>query len=154
MAAYSAIINTLELNPSIILDLAIEFPEDRRPVRLWPEKWSALEHVVHLARVGAMLNARLKQMIQSPEKPIVPYQPEDDNPETLKDGNWDESLTTYQWDRAEFVSKMRDIDHATWERPIVHPECARYSIRILARHLALHDLLHGARIEDLLLSSP
>ncbi len=151
MAANGAILSSLEINPSIILDLAGEFPEDRRSVRVWPKKWSALEHLVHMARVGTMLNARLAQMIETPEKPIAPYQPEDDNPDTLKDGNWDQSLTTFEWDRSEFVSELRGLDPAAWERPIVHPEYKRYSIRILARHLALHDLLHGARIEDLLL---
>ncbi len=33
----------------------------------------------------------------------------------------------------------------------LHPEYARYSVFIMFRHLALHDLMHAYSIEELLL---
>jgi hypothetical protein len=153
MPAYNAIINALELNPSIITDLAEEFPADRRRVRLVPGKWSALEHVAHLARVGPVMNARLKQMIEQPDKTVVPYDPEEDSPNLLAEADWDESLSKYQWERAALVGVLRDVKTPTWEREVRHPEYRVYSVRIMARHLALHDLLHGSRMEELLLAA-
>jgi hypothetical protein len=153
MPAYNAIINALELNPSIIADLAEEFPPDRRNVRLVPEKWSALEHIAHLARVGPVMNARLKQLIEQPGKPVVPYDPQQDSPGLLLDAHWDESLSKYQWERAALVGVLREMSKLIWEREVEHPEYRTYSIRIMARHLALHDLLHGSRVEELLLAA-
>jgi hypothetical protein len=153
MPAYNAIMNALELNPSIVLDLAEEFPIARRLERLRPEKWSAHEHVAHLARVERMLRARLLFMLDEPESPIEPYDPQFDDPATLKDDDWDEALSQYQWGRADIVGRLRTLDPPTWERPHQHPEFSAYSIRHMARHLALHDLSHAYRIEELLLTA-
>jgi hypothetical protein len=154
MLEKDTIIHSLELNPSLILDLAAEFEVSCRSARLWPKKWSALEHIAHLARVEPMLRARLQCMLAEPDAPIVPYDPDRDSPGTLKEADWDESLGIYQRGRAEFMGILRGVDPPSWERLHVHPECNRYSIRHLARHLALHDLLHGYRIEELLLGLP
>jgi hypothetical protein len=153
MPAYNAIINALELNPSILADLVEEFPPDRRHIRAVPNKWSALEHIAHLARVGPVMNARLKQMIEEPNKPVVPYNPDQDSPTLLADADWDESLSKYQWERAALVGVLREMNLLTWEHEVKHPEYRTYSIRIMARHLALHDLMHGSRMEDLLLAT-
>ena len=37
-----------------------------------------------------------------------------------------------------------------WDRPGQHPEYALYTIFGMARHVAVHDMLHGYRIEDFL----
>jgi len=152
MPAYNAIMNALELNPSIVLDLAEEFTVTRRNVRLRPEKWSALEHIAHLARVEQMLRDRLLFMLDEPDSPIAPYDPQLDDPATLMDADWDDCLSQYQWGRADIVGRLRTLDPPTWERPHVHPEYSHYSIRHMARHLALHDLSHAYRIEELLLA--
>jgi hypothetical protein len=151
MAAYNAIMNALELNPSIIADMAAEFPVERRNVRPAPEKWSALEHLAHLARIGPFMNVRLRDMLENPSKPVVPYNPEDDPTAMLSKADWDKALNQYQWERAALVGTLRDVSMMIWEREVEHPEYNTYSIRIMARHLALHDLLHGSRIESLLL---
>jgi hypothetical protein len=52
--------------------------------------------------------------------------------------------------RGALVTKLQSVDEETWHRPVVHPEYPRYSIHIMCRHLALHDGLHGYRIEELL----
>lgn len=151
MSAYSAIINALELNPSIIADLADEFPASGRSLCIVPGKWSALEHVAHLAQVESVFNARLQQMLENPGAAVVPYDPDQD-PQSLAGADWEDVLTKYQWQRAELVGVMRGLDLATWEKPVTHPGYNKYSIRIMARHIALHDLLHGYRIEGLMLA--
>lgn len=149
--SFSTIVNALELNPAFVADLAQEFPVERRNARLVLGKWSALEHIAHLARVEPILSARLKQMIEHPDRQIVPYNPDADSPDLLKEADWDDALSSYQWNRAALISQLRDVDPHSWERPVRHPEYREYSIRIMARHLALHDLLHAYRIEEMLL---
>jgi len=150
MRSFSTIINSLELNPTFVVDLAQEFPPDKRMEHVKLGKWSALEHIAHLARVGPLFSARLTQMIEHPDRQIVPYDPESDDMHLLREADWEEALNTYQWDRAAFISQLREVDPHSWERPIIHPEYSHYSIRIMARHLAMHDLFHAYRIEELL----
>ena len=46
------------------------------------------------------------------------------------------------------VSRLRELTPAQWELSASHPEYNRYSIFIMFRHLALHDLYHAYRIEE------
>ncbi|HEY7679538.1 MAG TPA: hypothetical protein VIC04_03400 [Terriglobia bacterium] len=48
------------------------------------------------------------------------------------------------------TAKLRPED---WERTAEHPEYTHYSVLIMFRHLALHDLFHAYRIEELLLKN-
>lgn len=148
MPAYNAIVNALELNPSLIIDLVDEIPERLRKEHPIAGKWSVHEHVVHLARVEVSIGRRLKQMLEAPGAPIVPYHPEDDDPGSLINADWEESLNEYQWHRAEMVGTLGSLSREAWEIAHVHPEFTTYSVRVLARHIALHDGLHGYRIEE------
>jgi hypothetical protein len=38
-----------------------------------------------------------------------------------------------------------------WERTAEHEEYSHYSVFIMFRHLAMHDMFHAYRIEELLL---
>jgi hypothetical protein len=40
-----------------------------------------------------------------------------------------------------------------WQRTADHGEYTRYSVFIMFRHLAMHDMLHAYRIEELLLKN-
>ena len=149
MPAYNAIVNALELNPSLILDLVDEIPASLRKERPIAGKWSIHEHIVHLARVEVSIGQRLHHMLENPGQQIVPYHPEDDDPDGLINGDWEEALNTYQWHRADMVGTLSTLSRGAWEIAHVHPEFPVYSVRVLARHIALHDGLHGYRIEEL-----
>jgi hypothetical protein len=53
--------------------------------------------------------------------------------------------------RAQFVARVRELAPADWARRAEHTEHSHYSVFIMLRHLALHDMLHAYRIEELLL---
>ena len=57
---------------------------------------------------------------------------------------------TYNW---QDLSKGVSCDETTeqWEKTAEHDEYDHYSMYIMFRHLALHDLLHAYRIEEILL---
>jgi hypothetical protein len=60
-------------------------------------------------------------------------------------------MSRYQTERAEMVSRLHGLTPSQWDTSASHPEYNRYSIFIMFRHLALHDLYHAYRIEERLL---
>jgi hypothetical protein len=49
------------------------------------------------------------------------------------------------------VTRLRALSDADWAPSAKHDEYRAYSVFIMFRHVALHDFLHGYRIEELLL---
>jgi hypothetical protein len=60
-------------------------------------------------------------------------------------------VTRFVADRARLVTRLRALSDADWARSAKHDEYRAYSVFIMFRHVALHDFLHGYRIEELLL---
>jgi hypothetical protein len=91
-------------------------------------------------------------MLHEPEPFIGGYQPgEQDADDMLLRMELDESLTRYAADRARLVTRLQSLSDADWSRSARHGEYRAYSVFIMFRHVALHDFLHGYRIEELLL---
>jgi hypothetical protein len=63
----------------------------------------------------------------------------------------DIALGEYQEDRKRLVAKLRCLSLDDWQRTAKHGEYSHYSVFIMFHHLALHDLFHAYRIEELLL---
>jgi hypothetical protein len=121
----------------------------RRPA---PSRWSAHEHACHLAHVHSLFFDRLDAMLAEPEPFIGGYQPgEQDADDMLLRLDLEDSLARYVADRARLVSRLRTLSDADWARSARHEEYRTYSVLIMFRHVALHDFLHGYRIEELLL---
>ena len=99
--------------------------------------------------LGEPLNLR---MLREPAPFISGYQPgEQDADDMLLRMDLEESLARYVADRARLVARLRPLSEADWARTARHEEYRTYSVFILFRHAALHDFLHGYRIEELLL---
>jgi hypothetical protein len=62
-----------------------------------------------------------------------------------------EAMGRFSSDRHQLVERLRALSAEDWQRTAAHEEYAHYSIFIMFRHLALHDMLHAYRIEELLL---
>jgi predicted alpha/beta superfamily hydrolase len=83
---------------------------------------------------------------------LTPYEPPQDHEEgALLAIELGEALERYTHGRGLFLERLRQLSPEEWQRSAEHPEFSRYSVFILARHVALHDQLHGYRIEELLL---
>jgi len=147
-----AIIAALENAPGIILPLVREVPAAvlKRPPK--PGKWSAHEHACHLAVVHKIFFQRLDAMLSNPKPRITPYNPDQNEVEDhLLKMELDESLERFVADRRRLVETLMALRPEDWSRTAEHPEYSHYSIFIMFRHLALHDLFHAYRIEELLL---
>ena len=149
---YESLIATLEAAPEILVPLVLEMPEERRKRRRDPKKWSAHEHFCHLADVQPMFLERLDLMRSTENARITPFDPDEAHePDFLASQDLDDAVRRLRHDRAEIVTRLKTLRPGEWERGASHPEYDQYSIFILFRHVALHDLLHGYRIEELVL---
>jgi hypothetical protein len=152
MSNPESIISALENAPAIILPLVREVPHTVLKRRPQPRKWSAHEHACHLAEVQPMFFERLELMLSETRPHIVAYNPD----EAMEEGalllvDLDEALERFTRDRARLVERLRQLSDEDWQREASHEEYDHYSVLIMFRHLALHDMLHAYRIEELLL---
>jgi hypothetical protein len=150
---YAAVVDALERAPQIVVPLVREVPLANLKRRPAAGKWSAHEHACHLAVVHGLFIDRLEHILATPSPVITPYDPGRDDPDdALMALDLDESLQRYMDDRARLVARLRQLSDADWKRSAEHGEYSHYSVFIMFRHLALHDLFHAYRIEELLLS--
>jgi hypothetical protein len=95
---------------------------------------------------------RLDQILSHPSPVITPYDPgRDEADDVFLLMDLDESLERYVSDRRILVARLRALPPETWARTAQHGEYSHYSVFIMFRHVALHDLFHAYRIEELLL---
>jgi predicted alpha/beta superfamily hydrolase len=144
-----AVLTALENAPAILVPLILDVPEawcKRRPL---PHKWSAHEHFCHVAALESRFRSRLERMLAEDDPEVEPFYP---GPEEETGGllavDLQEAIERFIRERGELVARLRDLPPESWDRSARHPEYATYSVFGLARHIALHDLLHGYRIED------
>jgi uncharacterized damage-inducible protein DinB len=147
-----SVIAALESAPGLVVPLIREVPSAIARRRPKPGKWSAHEHACHLAVVHKLFFARLELMLHDPNPRITPYQPDQDEAEDhLLKLDLEESLQRFVADREQLVQRLKSLTPQDWNRTAEHPEYNHYSVFIMFRHLALHDLFHAYRIEELLL---
>jgi hypothetical protein len=147
-----AVIAALENAPAIIVPLVREVSSAVLKRRPQPQKWSAHEHACHLASVHPLFFSRLDLMLSGPIPHIRPYFPDiDDEDDALLKMDLDEALNRFVRDRQQLVERLKGLSAEDWQRTAEHEEYRHYSVFIMFRHLAMHDMLHAYRIEELLL---
>jgi hypothetical protein len=147
-----SVITALGNAPAIVVPLVQEVPASILKRRPAPRKWSAHEHACHLAAVHPLFFSRLELMLSNPTPIIQPYLPDvDDEEDALMKVDLDEAMGRYARERRELVGKLRELSEDEWQKTAEHNEYSHYSVFIMFRHLAMHDMLHAYRIEELLL---
>jgi hypothetical protein len=142
----------LERAPALIDPLIREVPQKVLKRRPKPDKWSAHEHACHLALIHPVLSARLDMMLTDPKPHITSYFPSAKEEEgALLNVDLDESMERFSNDRRRLVERLNTLSADDWQRTARHDEYTHYSVFIMFRHLALHDMFHAYRIEELLL---
>ena len=147
-----SVIQALENAPRLIIPLVREIPSEFVRRRPKPDKWSAHEHACHLAEVHLLFFTRLDQMLSEQNPRIRPYDPDRDmaSHDALLQIDLNQCLTRFENDRIRLTEKLQRLSESDWQRTGAHPEYSHYSIFIMFRHLAFHDLLHAYRIEEIL----
>jgi uncharacterized damage-inducible protein DinB len=146
------LIATLESAPDIIIGLVREVPPQNLKRRPSPNKWSAHEHACHISSADTAYLARLELMLSDPSpyiRSMVPSPEEEAG--SLLNIDLDEALDQYVRERARLVKRLKELTVEEWQRTAEHEEYSHYSVLIMFRQLLLHEMLHGYRIEELML---
>lgn len=152
MDKIEAVIDALRRAPEIVVPLVREVPPEILMRRPEPGRWSAHEHACHLPAVQPLMLARLDLMLKKSHPRITAYDPgTDDADDALLAVDLDEAMERLVDGRKGLVSRLRGLAPDHWRRTADHPEYNQYSVFVMFRHLALHDLTHAYRIEELLL---
>src|SRR5436853_5367624 len=152
MSNSESIITALENAPAIIIPLVREVPAEVLKRRPQAGKRSAHEHACHLAEVHTLFFARLETMLNETRPHITAYYPD----EAMEDGallkvDLDKALERFTRDRERLVEESKDLSEDEWLCEAEHEEYDHYSVFIMFRHVALHDMLHAYRIEEVML---
>ena len=65
----------------------------------------------------------------------------------------DQAMERFSNDRRQLVERLNSLSAKDWLRAAEHGEYTHYSVFIMFRHLAMHDMFHAYRIEELLLKN-
>jgi DinB superfamily len=148
------VIAALERAPHIVIPLVQEVPEPILKRRPRPGKWSAHEHACHLALVHPRMSTRLDLMLTDPSPRIKPYLPHlDEEDGAMLKLDLDVAMEHFSNDRRQLVERLHTLSAEEWLRTAEHGEYTHYSVFIMFRHLAMHDMFHAYRIEELLLKN-
>lgn len=147
-----SVVEQLARGPALVRQVIFEMPEELRKRRPAPAMWSAHEHAVHLAAVEPVFRERLDYMLSDAAPRIRSYQP----PSAEQDGtllalDLDSEMNRYERERAQLIERLRTLTPDQWAIQAEHDEYSRYSVFIMFRHLALHDIHHAYKIEERLL---
>lgn len=149
MRAPSEIIAQLARGPDTLRALIADVPPADLKRRPMPGKWSAHEQACHLALVEPLWAARLERILAEDVPTIVSYEPDaDEPPDRLLAMELGGALDEYERGRRTFVARLAELDPSAWERRAVNTAHARYSLFLMCRHAALHDMLHIYRVEE------
>ena len=149
MRTPSEVITQLARGPETLRALVADVPSADLKRRPRPEKWSAHEHACHLALVEPLWAERLERMLVEDVPTIVSYEPDaDEPPDRLLSMDLEAALKSYDRGRKALLRRLEALAPAEWERGAVNTAHARYSLFLMCRHAALHDMLHAYRVEE------
>ncbi|CAA9351479.1 MAG: hypothetical protein AVDCRST_MAG11-3533 [uncultured Gemmatimonadaceae bacterium] len=143
------VIAQLARGPDALRALVADVPPADLTRRPRPGKWSAHEHACHLALVEPLWAARLERILAEDVPTIVSYEPDaDEPPDRLLAMDLGAALDTYERGRQALLERLAALGPPDWARGAVNTAHARYSLFLMCRHAALHDMLHAYRIEE------
>jgi DinB superfamily len=148
----AAILDQLARGPALVRQVIYDVPPELRKRRPAPGVWSAHEHAVHLPTVQPIMVRRLEHMLSDPAPRIKSYEPSRDDPDdALLKLDLDAEMDRFDRERAALVERLKMLSPEQWAIEAEHEEYSRYSVFIMFRHIALHDLYHAYRVEERLL---
>lgn len=147
-----AVLEQFARGPALVRQVIYDMPAELRKRRPAPGMWSAHEHAVHLPAIYPLILRRLDHMLSDPSPRIKSYEPSRDDPnDGLLTLDLDNEMNRFERERAALVERLRTLTPEEWSITAEHEEYAQYSVFIMIRHLALHDLHHAYKIEERLL---
>jgi hypothetical protein len=154
MRTPAEVLAQLARGPDTLRAVVADVPAADLKRRPRPGKWSAHEHACHLALMELLWTARAERILAEDAPTIVSYEPDaDEPPDRLLDMDLGTALDAYADGRRRLVRRLEALPAEAWARRAVHTAHARYSLFLMCRHAALHDMLHAYRIEESVLGT-
>lgn len=143
------VINALRRGPATVAAVLESVPATDLKRRPAPARWSAHEHAVHLSLMEPIWATRVESILANDNPEIISYDPDaDEPPDRLLTADLTASLAAWRAGRERLLERLGGLQAADWDRPARHSGHARYSLFLMCRHMALHDMLHAYRIEE------
>lgn len=150
----AGVLAQLAVGPEMVRALLADVPAADLKRRPRPQKWSAHEQACHLSLVEPLWSQRLERILAEDVPRIVSYEPDvDEAPDRLLHMNLDAAVDAYTAGRRALLARLEALTPAEWQRKAVNTAHARYSLFLMCRHAALHDMLHAYRIEEIVLGT-
>jgi hypothetical protein len=148
------ILAQLGRGPAVLRALIADVPPADLRRRPQPGRWSAHEHACHLALMEPRWAERAARILHEDGPTIVSYDPDaDEAPDRLFAMDLASALDAYEAGRRALIGRLAGLPAEAWARRARHTAHARYSLFLMARHAALHDMLHAYRIEESVLGT-
>jgi DinB family protein len=141
-------------SPRIIAELIAGISETALRQRPFPNKWSVVEIIAHLAEDELTSSWRYRQMIENSGCSLAGF--DQDEWARLGDyASWKpaEALQMFRLLREANLRMLRRLTADEWERFGVHAERGRITVKDLALHMAGHDMNHVEQIRAILAKS-
>jgi hypothetical protein len=149
MRTPSEVLTQLARGPDVLRAVMADVPPADLKRRPRPEKWSAHEHACPLALMEPLWATRAERILTEDVPTIVSYEPDaDELPDRLLGMDLEAALDAYAEGRRRLIRRLETLPAAAWARRAVHSAHARYSLFLMCRHAALHDMLHAYRVEE------
>jgi len=150
-AEKDAVLRGLADNHAVLAGLVSDISEERLHARRGKGFWSIAEHVAHLAEAQTMIEGRVRRILSEDMPTFVPFFP-DETAEKPPVPPVADSLVRFKAGREAIMALLDAASDEDWQRRAVHPEYDDYGLRILARHILMHDHWHMYRIEEVWLT--
>jgi len=149
MRTPSEVIAQLARGPDTLRAVVADVPPADLKRRPAPGRWSAHEHACHLALMEPLWAERAERILTEDVPTIRSYEPDaDEPPDRLLDMDLGAALDAYEDGRRRLLERLAALTGEAWGRRAVHTTHARYSLFLMCRHAALHDMLHAYRVEE------
>jgi hypothetical protein len=140
--------------PRTIAELIAGIPDAVLRQRPFPNKWSVVEIIAHLAEDELTSSWRYRQMIENSGCALAGF--DQDEWARLGDyASWKpaEALQMFRLLREANLRMLSRLTDDEWQRSGIHAERGRITVRDLARHMAGHDVNHVDQIRAILARS-
>jgi len=145
---YSSIFQELQRNRQAFLDLLSGMTKEEYLWKPEPAKWCLLEIICHLYdEEREDFRARLKQVLETPELPFPPIDPQ----KWVLERNYIEQdfetmLNKFSEERKQSVSWLKSLTSPKWKNAYIHPKFGAISGNLLLSNWLEHDYLHCRQI--------
>jgi len=137
--------------PTTVARLIAGIPEEKLLRGPAPKKWSVVEIIAHLAEDELSSSWRYRQMIEHDGAELLGF----DQDEWARLGDYrswsaHDALEMFRLLREANLRMLDMLSPDEWERTGKHAERGRLTVRVLASHMAAHDINHMQQIDRLL----